>query len=783
MLGKVAYRAIKGDLVSAIRPLICLVGISSLAAGTEIDREVVPANTSTGFLENRGQWPSQVLFRAGVHGGTVWVTQSGLLLQQRRAVVQKDGREQLATARERELEPSNVEYQQQLVSMNWVNSNQAATFRPMDRHSYGTSIFKGSNPDDWRFDLQSFSEVDIEGLYPGVDLHLLCAGGELRYDFLVQPGADPAYIQLQVNTGLDIRIDETGNLIARSDWGEIRQTGLKAYSRVGSEEYPVSAAFSIGPGNVVTFDVAEVSDPRSALVIDPTLVFSTFLGGSMNDLCKDLALGADSSIYMTGLTQSTDFPAPNSLNDGQDVFVIKYAPGGDSIIYSAYLGGSDVEGGFGIDVNEIGNAFIVGYTSSTDFPVANPIQTDQFGVDAFITKVNTAGNGILYSTYIGGTANDWAYDVAVADPGFAYVTGYTSASDFPSVNAYQPSSGGFVDAFLCKLNFDGTAFDFSTYLGGSDWEFGQGIALGSDYSIYITGWTQSSDFPTVNPLLTYTGDKDVFLVKFYPDADSLEYGTFYGTSSADEGWAVAADADGNAYVTGYADSSGLPLVHRYQGYQGDRDGFVFKISATGSAWNYSTYIGGSSPVSGASAADDEFFGIDVKNGEAVLTGYTKSSDFPLVNSLQGFSGMNDLTVVRLSADGSTLALSTILGGSAQDNGDAVACLGNTDCWVGGTSYSSDFPTVNPLQSHSGIADVVLFLLSRDSFVCGDADGNGIVNISDAVYLISYIFGGGPAPLPDSAGDADCNGIVNISDAVYLIAYIFGGGPAPCSSCP
>ena len=282
----------------------------------------------------------------------------------------------------------------------------------------------------------------------------------------------------------------------------------------------------------MSFDVGPY-DSAKLLVIDPVLVYSTFLGDSADGI--DIAVDGNGNAYVTGSTRSTDFPTVNPFQSSGgggpcDAFVTKLNDTGSALVYSTYLGGSSLDVAFGIAVDSAGNAYVTGRTRSSDFPTENPLQADfgggsEFNNDAFVTKLDATGSALVYSTYLGGTpsedgaGDDLGIDIAVDPDGNAYVTGFTTATDFPTVNPLQPTSGSFQDAFVTKFNDTGSALLYSTYLGGNSIDEAHGIAVDVDGNAYVTGFTGSPDFPTSNPLQpTLSALPDVFVTKLNPSA-------------------------------------------------------------------------------------------------------------------------------------------------------------------------------------------------------------------------------------------------------------------------
>jgi hypothetical protein len=319
------------------------------------------------------------------------------------------------------------------------------------------------------------------------------------------------------------------------------------------------------------------------------LVYSTFLGGSGLDGGSGIAVAADGSAYVTGGTFSRDFPTGNALQPDfggtSDAFIAKFAPDGSALLYSTYLGGSLDESGTGIAVDADGNAYVTGWTGSVDFPTANPLQPSYGGgpFDAFVAKLTSDGSALVYSTYLGGSDDDLSAGIAIDAEGNAYVAGHTSSRDFPTANALQPVyGGGSSDGFVAKLAPDGSALVYSTYLGGSGRDVGGPVAVDSEGNAYVTGQTNSANFPTANALQPDYGGGlfDAFVAKLTADGSALAYSTYLGGSDFDRGLDIAVDEEGNAYVTGETFSRNFPTAEPFQpDLQGLNNAFVVKIGS------------------------------------------------------------------------------------------------------------------------------------------------------------------------------------------------------------
>jgi hypothetical protein len=402
-----------------------------------------------------------------------------------------------------------------------------------------------------------------------------------------------------------------------------------------------------------------------------------------------------------------------ALRGTTDVFVAKLSADGSQLLYSTYLGGGDADVGYGIAVDAAGSAYITGDTRSTDFPLAKPWQPKLGGAaDVFIAKLSADGSQLVYSTYFGGGGGERGLGIAVDGAGNAYVTGYTNSTDLPVVNAFQGAfAGGNADAFVLKLNPGGSGAVYATYLGGGNDrpDIGTSIAADDAGHAYVTGFTNSVDFPTVKPSQPFRGPTDVFVTKFNPSGSALVYSTHIGGTADDEAMGIAVDAAGSAYVTGHTESLNYPTTAGafrtgcvavpvdipIGNICSGGDAFVSKLSPDGSALVYSTYLSGSRFEVARSIAVDAA-------GNAYVTGLTNSPDFPTANPVQDTfgGGGHDAFVVKLNPAGSALTYSTYLGGAGDDGAYGIAVDAAGDAWVTGYTTSPDFPRRRPLRNSS-----------------------------------------------------------------------------------
>lgn len=556
----------------------------------------------------------------------------------------------------------------------------------------------GNDPAQWHTNIPTYARVKYDEIYPGIDLIYYGRQQQLEFDFIIEPGADPKAIHLAFTGGVEkMRLLDGGQLVLTTfRAGKVRLRKPTLYQKIGGEKYPVAGGYVRQGPHQVGFRVGPYN-PNYPLIIDPVLSYSTYLylegDGNPDDIATD-SLGL---AYITGDTHSVSFPFikrnPTIIAAVSDVFVTKLNRAGDALIYTTYLGGSSLDRGHGIAVDLGGRAYVTGSTKSSDFPVRNALQPTFVGgvfpvpiiplSDAFVAKLNRTGDGLVYSTYLGGRGTDVGRDIAVDFRGQAYITGSTSSSEFPVYNALQPTLGEHStaghsddfnsDTFVTKLSPLGDAV-YSTYLGGSGDDDGHGVAVDFRGQAYVTGSTDSSDFPIYNALQPALGGYwDGFVAKFSPMGDALVYSTYLGGSGSDDGRDIAVDFRGQAYITGRTSSSDFPVYNALQptlgGYSDefDSDAFVTKLSPIGDALVYSTYLGGSENDGSASIALHF-------PGQAYITGQTSSSDFPVRNALQPTygGGTSDAFVAKLNWTGNTLVYSTYLGGSGNDSGWGIA---------------------------------------------------------------------------------------------------------------
>jgi len=639
--------------------VLLLVAICTIVSANQQSVAVTPdlASMPLAFTENQGQWPDSILYRADAGGATMWFTKDGIYYQfTRRFPVGQEpcapderqfsraglssdfrpatgGACSLVAGPKREdgpallqdrfdREPDSIETI--MIKASFVGANSVPRIEGRQPMGYKCNYFISSDPSKWRTDVPNYRAIVYEDIYPGIDLRYSGAGnGQMTYEFIATPGADLSQIEIVYEGDVQTSLDSEGRLVVTTSWGSVLEA-IMATDIDSGEASPRLYSSSESSFTVEAGDrTGGYGESRSL-----TLVYSTYLGGSDFDDGSDIAVDASGCAYVSGGTYSSNFPTQNAWdkthNGGYDVFVTKFSSAGNSLVYSTYLGGSDSDKGYGIAVDASGCAYVTGGTESSDFPTQDPFQTDPgWGDDVFVTKFSAAGNSLVYSTYLGGSGTEEGWGISVDASGCAYVTGQTASSDFPMQNAWDDNDDSFYTVFVTKFSPAGNSLVYSTYLGGSSGEWGYGIAVDVSGCAYVTGITGSSDFPTQNAWDdSYNGGNDAFVTKFSPAGNSLAYSTFLGGGGFDCGIDIVVDASSCAYVTGLTTSLDFPIQNAWDdSFNGGDDAFVTKFSPVGNSLEYSTYLGGSDSDNGYGIAVDT-------SGCSYVTGRTWSSDLP-----------------------------------------------------------------------------------------------------------------------------------------------------------
>jgi hypothetical protein len=636
---------------------------------------------------------------------------------------------------------SNPSLSGSTIRMQLLGANTTARVVGSEELPGKANYFIGNDPSTWRTNIPTYAKVKYEDVFPGIDLVYYGNQGQLEYDFIVSPGIEPSSIGMRFQTDHKLTIDGNGDLLLQAEG--VRFQKPRIFQQSGDVKRDIDGRYDLSADNTIRFAVGDY-DRSKPLVIDPILVYSTYLGGSLQDFAAGIAVDASGNAYIVGQAFSFDFPTANALQptnassvfDPANVFITKINLSGSALVYSTYLGGSGRDAGSGIAVDPSGNVYVAGRANSFDFPTVNALQPVSHaccgvnGTTGFVSKLNPTGSALIYSTFLGGFGEDSANAIAADATGNAYVTGTTSSPIFPDTcngcnfpttpNALQSNLGGTPgeasNAFVTKINPDGSALVFSTYLGGSShFDVGSSIAVDTAGNVYVTGNARSSDFPTANAIqptlkaknTSQTNNHNAFVSKINASGSAFVYSTYLGGSGNDDGGGITVDSSGNAYVVGGTSSADFPTASPLQStLVGGGNAFLTKMNPSGSALVYSTFFGTGNTAADAIAVDPL--------GNAYIAGFTDSINFPTLNAFQpAFGGsFADGFVAEINASGNALVYSTFLGGSGADfaSGIALDPLGNV--FVTGSTDSTNFPTALALQHALGGAGATNAFVSR-----------------------------------------------------------------------
>ena len=538
------------------------------------------------------------------------------------------------------------------------------------------------------------------------------SAGVLKYEFHVHPGGRVSDIRLAYAGAKDLALGAAGALRIKTGVGVLRDSAPVSYQTIAGRQVPVSSRYLLEAGgkrHAPRFAFAVGSYQRShELVIDPGVQFTTFLGGNSHEIGAGIAVDGSGNSYIAGTTQSPNFPTTpgafkrtGATDNFADAFVTKLNPAGTALVYSTFVGGSNMEFANGVAIDGSGNAYVTGTTKSSNFPTTGgafdrsiniPPNCPRCGTDVtdgFVFKLNAAGSALAYSTYLGGTETDSPRGIAVAG-GSAFVTGETLSKNFPTnAGAFDRTHAGQYDMFVTKLNPAGSALAYSTFLGGTAVDNGEGLTVDSGGNAYAMGFTSSSDFPTRPGAFdrTQNGGFDVTLTKLNPAGSALVFSTYLGGANFDTGNDLTVDSGGNAYVAGGTGSTNFPTTAgAFDTTSDGNDAFVTKFNANGSALVYSTVLGGTDSDSASGVILDTA-------GNAWLAGGTSSADFPVTADAADptFNGMGDAFIAKLNASGSAVPYATYLGGTQSEAANDLGRDSAGNLYVTGLTYSMDFP--------------------------------------------------------------------------------------------
>jgi hypothetical protein len=706
--------------LESLEDRLCL---SSLPAGTALVQPDAAAQAQLSaaygqlplsFEANKGQTDPRVNFLAQGAGYTAFLTHSGAVM---------------------ELQHGNAG---NVIAMKIVGANPASDPVGLDKQAGVSNYFAGKNSSQSHTNIANYASVAYGNVYRGINLVYQGDQQQLEYDFVVKPGASAGTIKLAFGGARGKSLDAAGNLVLHTSNGDVVEHAPVAYQTINGVVHSVASQFVLGRGGQVGFQVGRYDHDR-ALVIDPvtSLSYSTYLGpdtGTSLTAAAGIAVDASGDAYITGNTQSAKFPTTKGAflesgafikTDGDGAFVTKFNAAGTALVYSTFFAGVAATG---IAVDSAGNAYVTGWAYATDFATKNPFQAAPGGGnDAFVTKLNAAGSKLIYSTYLGGSGDDVANGIAVDSSGDAFIAGNTYSANFPTTpGSLQPVKGA-GPGFVAELNPTGSALVYSTFVGGADSTYVNGIAVDGSGNAYVTG--DSAGIATAGALQSGSPG-GAFVAKLNTTGSALVYAAQIGGTW---GYHIAVDRSGNAYVTGLAQGDLSPTPGGFQTTAPpvlNWDAFVTELNAAGTALVYSTYLGGSghnndypNHIGGGIAVDS--------SGNIYVTGTTwgtsnTTDEFPTKNAFQPTYGGGQFDTFVAKIDPSqvgdaSLVYSTYLGGSDQDASYGIAVDGSGNAYVTGFTYSLDFPTENAYQpqrtpqttKHAGISNAFLTKIAFD----------------------------------------------------------------------
>jgi len=708
-------------IVSAIMVLAIIGGaFAGLQLGEYQRSTGIISNTQTlRFVPNLGQWDSRVQYRASC-GNAVFFFGNG---EVNYMFIRNTNNIMECPISDMGILPGKFNHQAYereaiMVTARFIGISEHVSINGDGQLTEHNNYFVGNNPEKWRVHVPLYSSITYDNLYAGIYLHYYGNSQSLKYDFIIAPGADVSQIRIRYEGVTDLTIASDGSLSAISQFGPVYEMTPYIYQERNGVKSEISGRYILIGKNEFGFAIDGEYDASLPLIIDPELVYSTYLGGSEQEWCEAMTVNDNGEVYVTGYTISQDLPVLNpyqpTLASESDIFITRLNAEGNGIISSTYLGGTTGgECGNSIALDANGNVYVTGFSNSWDYPLVNPCFYHHASNDVIVSKLSSGLDSLIYSTYIGGNSRESAYGIAVDYIGCAYVTGITESTDYPTKNAMWVNMSN-NDSFLSKLGANGDSLIYSTYLGGNNADAGWAVAVDKECQAYAVGYSYSTDFPLLYSPQQNVYMNEIYITKFNPQGDAIRYSTFIAGSNLDNAYDIVVDNDGRAYITGFSKSTDFPTLNPFQEYQGDYDAIAAKLEPTRCIRDFCTYIGGN--------AYDEGYGIAIDSRKNIyIVGSTASTNFPIHSPFQEDPGYWDAFLIELDSSGSNTIFSTYLGGSEGDYGYAVAVDRFDNIYVLGSTYSDDFPTLNPYQTAQGWGDAFIMKFANTS---GVDNGNG-----------------------------------------------------------
>ncbi|MBC7363483.1 MAG: SBBP repeat-containing protein [Candidatus Aminicenantes bacterium] len=716
---------------------------------------------SVPFIPNEGQWDSRAKFRASLLHGNFWVTQRELVYSLSSVVAEND--QTVANDMSLEEKPKNLPAENRLVK-NLVFQEifldkyfQPVEFKPAGLESARTRVswFRGQMSDLWKESLSSFQTISLGEVYPGIEVQLKASSGNIEKIFYLKPGASVKDLRVKVSGVSKLAINKNGELVLVSEAGILHMRKPLGYQEVAGKKKSVEVAYSLLGPDSYGFEIKGKHDPKKVLIIDPalsTLSASTFLGGKGNDRGYVVAVGSEGKIYVAGYTlyASNDFPVTGGVLDETynglyDVFIARFSPDLKTLEAATYLGGRGTEYVFSMVVSGDGSLYLSGVTNSTDFPVTASAYQKSYGggdYDTFVARVSPDLSILEASSYLGGRGLDYASGLALAENGYVYLTGTTNSTDFPlGPGLANPAPGGNYDCFITKLNAELDSVNSSILIGGSDYDTGAAVSVGSNGKVFVAGRTRSTDFPvTAGAFATQLkGNYDGFIMRLDAELSVLEGATYLGGSGYDYLAALMTGQGNDVFVSGYTASDDFPTSSTAFSSvrKGSYDLFISRLSDDLQNLISSTYYGGTGDDRCRTMLQDSY-------GYIYVSGWTRSSD--LNTTLGAYdrsqNGGWDGFIVKFPLSLTTLFAGTYLGGSSDDFIFGLALDGSRNIYATGYTLSSSFPSTEGAYDTS--------IESIDAFVANFA-------APESYQLAVNLSGDGAGEVKSYEGGINCPG--------------------------
>ncbi|MBN1444653.1 MAG: SBBP repeat-containing protein [Candidatus Omnitrophica bacterium] len=723
--------------------MILFVGISFAAVSDRaVEEQQVKLKLSLAsipFLKNSGQYPGEVAYYARTFGGTLFVTDKGETVYSLPKVSEGAGNTGKKGVRAgiRKETVIGVALKEYLVGAG------QADVTGREKTSARINYFKGNDPAKWQRNIESYNAVSLGEVYENIELTLRARGNNAEKIFHVMPGGAVKDIRIKVEGGHGLEVDKDGQLVVKTELGDISFTKPFAYQKIRGGMKGIKTSYRIISEDTYSFAVNRY-DRRKPLVIDPLLA-STFIGGSYSDYATTIAIDSNDNIFVAGNTASEDFPTTQGAYETEykgganDVFISKFNNDLTQLLASTFIGGDSNDTINFMVIDKENNILFAGQTSSEDFPATDEAYNENYNGgswDAFIGKFNNSLSELLVSTFLGGEDFDRADGLAIDTMDNVFVAGTTSSEDFPVTDgAYAETLNGNSNAFVGKFDKNLAQLLASTFIGGSEWNYAYSIAIDSQDNVFITGMTSSENFPATTGAYDegYNGGGDTFVSKFQNDLTQLLASTFMGGINEDTGYAVTIDSQDNVFITGRTSSENFPATTGAydEVYNGHSDVFLGKFDNDLTQLLASTFMGGIN--------EDNGYAVAIDNQDNVfVAGNTESESFPTTLDAYApvFNGIFDGFISKFDNNLTELLYSTFLGGGDYDYANAIAMDSRNNLFVAGETYSTDFPVTPGAYDtayNGGFADAFVSKFEGKKSCPFFGTGNGNCFIATAAY--------------------------------------------------